>query len=49
MKKQVLYRGQKYKVLSTEIIKCGISDVKMLILDNKKYTMKVNEQYVVYC
>lgn len=49
MKKTVLYRGQKYKILAIEKIKYGVNEVTMLTLNNKKYNMKVNEQYVIYC
>lgn len=49
MKKEVLYRGQKYKVLKLEKVLFGTEEANMLTLSNKKYKMLVNEKYVVYC
>ena len=48
MKKEVIYRGQKYKVLKSEKMLFGSTQVTMLTLDNKKYKMHVNEKYVMY-
>ncbi len=47
--KEVLYRGQKYKVLSSREEIIGNNRVTFLVLNNKKYKMTVNAKYVIYC
>lgn len=48
-KREVIYRGNKYKVLSENKVKYGNEIVTMLILDNKSYKLTVNSKYVVNC
>lgn len=45
----VLYRGEKYKVLATKTLTIDGKEVKMLKLKHKKYDLWINADYVIEC
>lgn len=49
MKKEVLYRGEKYKVINTKTLIIDGESVLMLKLKHKKYDLWVNSNYVIEC
>lgn len=48
-KNGVLYRGEKYKVLETNMSTINGQNIIMLKLKHKKYDLWVNSKYVIKC